>query len=311
MAYRVGIMGTNNTGKSFSRNTIPDGENVMILAASVKAAHLFKSPDKDGKRKPVTNINPTFRSLKDPSIRTENSVITEQRLRSMYPTLTANKELSSYNLLELIKYYYSGGNLTLNYKDVGGNVVIVKNVKELSKWLELISSHMPWIHTVILPDFTHFISELISQDEFIERKSGNEAYQKYWELAAAALRNFILKSDDLRNDMIVVTEYHADFNPVLNQWEIFTSGGKMLNEKFLPTSYYDVLVNSKVSKSREDIDFLDKFEFVVRATNEYRFARSMNIFGEALTIPNDLNLLLEKVREYNGIPYPTVKAEIE
>jgi len=37
---------------------------------------------------------------------------------------------------------------------------------------------MPHIKTIIIPDFTHFISAILADRKFIARKAGGEAFQR-------------------------------------------------------------------------------------------------------------------------------------
>ena len=152
---------------------------------------------------------------------------------------------------------------------------------------------------LILPDFTHYISEVIANKNFILRKSGGEAFQRFWELAADALNNFITSIDELREDLLVVTEFHCEFNEANNMYEIFVPGGKMLKDKFLPDSYYDVMLYTHVLEDAEGIKQGDRYKFVTRRTDKYN-ARCLNLFEEAY-IPNDLQMVSDKVREYVGI----------
>jgi hypothetical protein len=277
---RICLLGPVNSGKSYSRNTIPDGENVLVIEASYKATYLTTSENK-----PVGML--TIHTTKYNGWEAARA---HYKLSPKAPLTT----ITNY----LIKTYPTG---SFKRKHLPGNVVICKDIKELPDWLYFVDKHMPWIHTVILPDFTHYISEIISSTEFIERKIGGEAYQRFWELAAYALRGFILASDNIRPEIFVVTEYHAEYNEEQGRYQVFTSGGKMLTEKFLPTSYYDILLCTHVeedetSQHQEATDY----KFVTRRTRKYPDARSMNLF-ESLFIPTDLNMVLEKVRENTGL----------
>lgn len=178
-----------------------------------------------------------------------------------------------------------------------GNWTINKNLAILPKILEYVSNDRPDIKTIILPDFTHFISAIISDKKFISRKSGGEAFQRFWELAGDALQNFVLSIDDLRDDLIVVTEYHAELDEASNMLKIFVPGGKMLEEKFKLDSYYDFMLYTHVKQ--KDTGEVESYNFVTRRWDKYN-ARSSELFKDTL-IPNDLEVVLGKMREYLGI----------
>lgn len=277
MASKIGIAGLPNTGKSFSRRTIKDGENVFILAPSVKATHLKDS--KGEQLMPFDIETKTYKSLEE--------AVT--KLNASTPA----------NLLKAWNKSLPVG--TFKPENLKGNMQLVTDLKELPIWMEFISKHLTWIHTIIMPDFTHFISLVISDDGFIQRKAGGEAYQRFWELAASALRNFIISIDKYRHDLLVVTEYHAEYSDHLNGFDIFVPAGKMLSEKFLVPSYYDILLFTDVKTENAGDEFEhSEYRFVTKPTTKYPYARSMNLW-EDIYIPNDLQEVINRVRNYLGI----------
>jgi len=278
MASKIGICGLANTGKSYSRRFIKDGENVFILAPSNKATHL-----KDSKGE----------GLQPFDIETKNYKNIEEAIEKLQ-LLTATNVIRAWN-----KGMPAG---TLKPENLKGNMQMVTDLKELPVWIEFVSKHLPWIHTLIIPDFTHFISLVISDDAFIQRKAGGEAYQRFWELAASALRNFIISIDKYRRDLVVVTEYHAEFKEERGIYDIFVPAGKMLSEKFLVPSYYDILLftDVKIENSGDESE-ISTYRFVTKPTSKYPYARTMNLWEETY-IDNNLQDVLDKVRDYLSIP---------
>lgn len=283
MAHKVAIAGLPNSGKSFSRRTIKDGENVIILSPSNKATHL-----KDSKGK----------TLQPFGVKTAKFSSSEEAIKGLSVS-NIHQVLSRWNK-ELKPGSFKPENIT-------GNFQLIESLTDLPIWMQFVSKHLPWIHTVIIPDFTHFISRVISDDGFINRKAGGEAYQRFWELAASALKNFIISIDNYRHDLIVVTEYHAEFDSDTGFYDIFVPAGKMLTEKFKPPSYYDILVFTDVQMPEDDEEDA-KYRFVTKPTRKYPYARTMNLF-EQTYIENDLQLVLDRVREYLGIPWKVKEAE--
>ena len=279
MAYKIGIMGPVNTGKSYSRRFIEKGENVFVIQPSMKASHLIRSTDK----KPIGPFN----------IKTDKF----ESLKAAKKALNASTDTQ---IVDLWNRKLEPGKL--KPENILGNVQLVKDLTEIPVWLKFVDIHMPWVDTVILADFTHFISEVISDKNFIERKHGGEAYQRFWELAGVALTSFITGIDNYRNDLLVITEFHADFDEKLNSYQLYTPAGKMITEKFKPESYYDVLLCTKAIVTEEaNGDFKREYFFVTEKTSDFPLARGMNIFDTTL-IPNDLGMVIKKVRENMGIP---------
>jgi hypothetical protein len=149
MAIKLGIIGLPNTGKSFSRKSIKRGEDVFVIAPTRKGMHLTTS---DGK--PIQPFNLEFGEWK-----TTEAIMKAKGYSTIAQTLEqvmkSDKEVK-----------------------VTGNWIICKKLKDLETYLKWVSLKMPLIKTIILPDFTHFISEVIADPAFIGRKAGGEAFQR-------------------------------------------------------------------------------------------------------------------------------------
>lgn len=268
MAYKIGIVGLTNTGKSFSRKTLRKGEDVFVLSPTQKALHIR---DSDG--------NP----LKPLNVATDKS----PSLMEIAKATGTSRNTVVYKLLNK-----SGLSIT-------GNYFVMKDLKYLEAWLQFIDKQMPHIKILIMPDFTHYISEILSNKEFIQRKSGGEAFQRFWELAAEALNNFITSIDELREDLLVVTEYHCEYDEAKEIFEIYVPGGKMLKDKFLPDSYYDVLLYTHVLEDDGSLKQSERYKFVTHKTGKYN-ARCLDLFEDTF-IPNNLQLVVDKVSDYIGL----------
>jgi hypothetical protein len=305
MGYRIGIGGYQNSGKSYGRRYIHDGENVMIIQPSVKSSHLFESMpginkmtdaeiDKaiaSGKRKAVKPFDIKSPEGKYPNLKAAMQLIPDESKRTLFNVLS--------NINEKKPLGYFGKVESEVRKNITGNVILCEQLTQLTFFIDFVNKWMPWIHTIILPDFTHFISERITSPEFINRKVGGEQYAKYLDLAAEGLRGFIKSSDKLRPELIVVTEYHVELVPETNVYEVFIPGGKMIKEKLLPTSYYDTFLFTDCAYGENDDDDVE-YRFVTRKVRRYPEARTIGGF-EDLYIPNNLQTVLTKVRQYNGI----------
>lgn len=305
MGIKIGICGYQNSGKSYGRRYIPDGENVMIIAPSVKTPHLFTGPkgvasftpdqiDKaitDGSRKVVKYFDikspdaiPKYQSL-DQAL----DLIPDKgnrHLAFMLATLLEKKEPGYFGGMEGRKY-------------ITGNIMLCEELEHMRLFMRFVNTFMPWIHTIILPDFTHYITEVIISQKFLNRNSKDQAFARYIDLAADALRSFIKYADVMRKEMIVVSEYHVVWDEAKLAYVIFTPGGKLLTEKFIPSSYYDTFLFTDVKYKEHEEDMPD-YRFVTRTIPRYPEARSIGGFEE-LYIPNNLQEVLTRVRKYNGI----------
>jgi hypothetical protein len=303
MGFRLGIAGEENTGKSWGRRYIPDGENVMIIAPSIKTSHLFTGPKgvekmsndeinaaiKAGTRKPVKHFDIAHPAGKYASIAEAFKQQPDPHKRNLSFMLRVIQEKWTPEML---------GDKPRKF--LKGNVILCDDLNDLKLFINFINEWMPWIHTIILPDFTHFVSNEITSAEFLSRKAGGEQYAKYLDLAASTLRSFITSSDTVRHDLIIVTEYHATKLVEQETYKLFLPGGKMVEEKFLPASYYDDLFFADVKFPEDDGEAKGDYRFVTRKTDKYPQARSTQDYDD-LYIPNDLNAILTNVRRYNGI----------
>jgi hypothetical protein len=298
MGHRIGIGGYQNTGKSFGRRWIPDGENVMILQPSVKLSYLFTGPANavklsadqldeaitKGTRKPVRNFDLVSPEKKWGSIRE----LIAKRPKSS-PSQIVTQEMVIRELIEKKPTGY------FSPEHLKGNVILCKDLTMLKIWLWFIDRHLPWVHTVILPDFTHFITEVVTSLDFRNKQFGGDQYKKYLDLAADGLQQFITSADDMREDLTIITEYHVEFKEQEQFYELFIPGGKMLKEKFLPSSYYDVFLFTEAVVNEMSPEETEYF-FITRRSPKYPEARSAGLFTD-FRIPNNLQTVLSAYRQ--------------
>ena len=74
---------------------------------------------------------------------------------------------------------------------------------------------------------------------------------------------------------------------------------KMLNNSFLPKSYFDIMLVSYVEPYSDDVKDEDRFKFIVTYKEPYD-GRAMGLFNDIADkgmIPNDMSIVLERVRK--------------
>jgi len=270
MALKLGIIGEPNTGKSYSRKFLKKGEEVFIIAPSSKAMHITTSEGLPLKRLQVS----TEKSKSLEEMRDRNNL---EMISDIIPVLLKKEP---------------------NELTITGNFILTK-LRTLESCLLFVDKFMPSIKTIILPDVTHFVSSVIADKEFIKRKAGGEAYQRFWELAGEVLNGIIESIDKLREDLIVVTEFHSEYDENLDSWKIFMPGGKMIIEKFKLDSYYDFMLYTHVNVKDDGVVTSDSYKFVTRKHGKYN-ARMSELFKDTF-IPNNLEIVLTEIRKYNGI----------
>lgn len=272
MAGKIALVGDNNSGKSKAGDFILKGEEWFVIAPNDKKIYIKQS---NKEKLPYCNLS------------TDKSKSTEEIANAL--------KLPVYDI----------GNIILQMEKkkapylISGNHIITSEIESIGYIMRNISDNRPDIKYILLSDFTHFVSGELSKDSFVNRKIGGEAFAKYLELAADTLNNTVKNIDLLRRDLIVVIEYHVNYNEEDKTYEIFVPGGKMLIEKFKLDSYYDYIFYTKYIDD-EKVKFENRFQFVTRKDGKYN-ARSAGIFGNQVTIPNNLQVVIDKVREDRGI----------
>lgn len=269
MAIRLGIMGPPNSGKSYSRKFLKNPEECFVLSSSAKAVYLN---NKDGKPLPKLNV-------KSPNSTSLAEIMAKGKEAGMSPGNVWAKLGSS-----------KPGEL-----EITGNWAIVPSIPALESYMKFVDKQMPHIKMIVVPDFTHYISKVIASDVFRDTRGG-KAFERFWTLAADSLQSFFLTVDNLRDDLIVVTEFHAEYDDTLEQFKIFVPAGKMLSEKFQPESYFDIMLCTYIDKAEDGSVTPESYKFIVNRHGSYN-ARSMGLF-ETTMIPNNLQTVVDKIRDY-------------
>jgi hypothetical protein len=205
------------------------------------------------------------------------------------------------------KAHYIKGAKPFEVKDgkPSGNFFVLNtpDITKVQTYIEKIAKQYPTIKTLIIPDFTHYISNVLSNKQFIERKAGGEAFQRFWELAADLLNAFFNTIAKLRDDLVIVMEFHSEFDEYQNKFQIFVPGGKMITEKFKIDSYFDILLYTYCIPD-DDVPEEERYKFIIKRTTIDGItypARSMGILNEYSDeekkfIPNNLQLVLNAIK---------------
>lgn len=278
MAFRVGITGLPNTGKSFSWTSYKNGDEVFAICPSSKILYVRKN-----------NGN-----LLEPL-----QVEVEGVGKSIEELTRAKGLPNGSSLLSSL----ANSDLPLSKIKVKGDYVICSDVQYVADIKKFVDKYLHSKKIIVTPDFTHFISYIIQSPKFINRKSGGEAFQRFWELAADTLRNIILSADELKNIKLDFTEFHSQYNENLNQFEIYTPAGNMLVDKFKPESYFDLMLYSYVLPYEIEKDETRRFKFITIKKEGYE-GRGMGLFLDIAKegmIPNDMNLVIPRLKKFLNI----------
>jgi hypothetical protein len=177
-----------------------------------------------------------------------------------------------------------------------GNLVKTNNISEIGQILKYVIAKRPEIDTIVIDDLTHFQTKVVTSTEFRSRKQGNEAFAK-WQDFAADMKDNLLPEDikDLDRDLYVIHVYHAEKNDSGEQ-EIKVVG-KMLKEKIDLPSYYNYVLYTTVMPHDPNQKFSERYKFVVNNDGSHLAKTPKGLYDE-LYIPNDLNAVLNRIKEY-------------
>lgn len=175
---------------------------------------------------------------------------------------------------------------------VGKNRIQTKELTQVPALLEKINKDMPQITAILIEDFTHFFNARTTSKAFAARKLGNDAFAKWGELAADVAACIDI-GDTFRNDLAIVYNAHTEMND--DGLIAMLTPGKLLDRDIKPPSYFTYVLHSLAVKGEKGIEY--KFLTNKNGTHDAKSPRGC--FKELL-IPNDMKLVLETIRQYQG-----------
>lgn len=170
-----------------------------------------------------------------------------------------------------------------------GNYYISSKSDQIIKILALINSALKHIKTVIIDDFQYVLSY-----EFVDR-STEVGYGKFSEIAQHAM-DILRYAEKMREDCMMVFLTHSeDTGSEIKHHYVIKTIGKMLSEKVTLEGLFTYLFFTKVNETE---DGRMEYKFVTNNNGECVAKTPLGMFDD-LEIDNDLNHILEVIREYN------------
>lgn len=167
-----------------------------------------------------------------------------------------------------------------------GNLILTDDYTKIVKTLDYITEKRPDIKTVVIDDFQY-----IMVNEFMRRHSsagkGNAVFQLYNEIADHAWSLVYLGGQLARQDLIIFFLSHNQIDET-GRSKIKTIG-KMLDEKVCLEGMFSIVINTAVSDGR--------YTFQTQNNGLNTTKSPIGMFDES-EIDNDLNLVAQKIREY-------------
>ena len=181
------------------------------------------------------------------------------------------------------------------YNAANKNYFALKDYSEILTYMESISKNLTNVKNIVLEDATY-----IMRTEFFDR-SAEKGYDKYNELADH-FRKIIAKGTSLRSDINVFMFLHTD--TVEEDGNIVgykaSTVGKLLDKMYNPLESVTITL---FCQPQYDDNGIPKYGFYTKRMKVGSVeipAKTPDGMFEDDFIPNDVNLVIEKMNEYYG-----------
>lgn len=169
-----------------------------------------------------------------------------------------------------------------------GNFFVTSNIDSIAKMLQVVNK-MPWIKVVIVDDF-QYVMGFEAMDRAKEK-----GYEKFTEMAQHAYQ--VLKSGmNMRDDLFFIVSTHSEnTGDRLNPYYKIKTLGKMLDSVVTLEGLFTYVLFTTVTR---DEDNKVAYKFITNSEGTCTAKTPMGLFDETY-VDNDLNMVIEKIKEYN------------
>lgn len=288
---RIGILGDSNTGKSFMWAYYRRPEEVFSISPTNKVEMLGHIGNPKFK---ISELNISFKGKsQDETIEHFAPFIKQQ----MNTTVVGLPHLISFLTIPSVsKHYVPGGEKSEEISVTGDwqMVQVLANVEPMKKFVSL---YMPKKRIILTHDFGHYINYYMQDPEFRNRRSGNQAFERFWDLAADSVKHVFFSPNIMRSDMIDIAEFHIQIDSEMEKYDIFTPGGKMLQEKFKGKSYFDIALFTRVLPWEEMKDPKKRYKLVA-VQKEYFDGRDLGLLYDLMDANGEItNTMITEIMD--------------
>lgn len=173
-------------------------------------------------------------------------------------------------------------------EDESGNMIVAHQPSHIMAALEKIPQLKNKFEVVVIDDFQYIMSYMFMD------KAKEKGYDKFTEIGKSAF-DVIKKAQELPDGITVFFLAHTD--------DIFIEGarktkiktiGRMLDEKITVEGLFTVVLHSVVEQEEESLRY-----YFITNSNGYSTAKSPRGMFD-FRINNDLQFVLDKIKEYNN-----------
>lgn len=171
----------------------------------------------------------------------------------------------------------------------GGNLFRSSNWEEVVSCMNAVSQQRPEIKTIIVDD-----AQYVMLFEFMSRAK-EKGYDKFTEMAQHVFE-LVIAPERLREDLTVIYLWHSEdiYSGGVTKTKVKTVG-KMLDEKLSVEGLFTIVLLAGSRKGEFGI------EYVFLTNNDgTSTAKSPDGLFDKLVVENDLNMVLNKIKEYEG-----------
>lgn len=168
-----------------------------------------------------------------------------------------------------------------------GHMIVTQNADDIIRGLKAISEKHPEIKTIVIDDFQYIMSF-----EFMARAK-EKGFDKFVEIGQKGFE-VLRTTQALRDDLIVVVLAHSE-DVTANGYtktKIKTIG-RMLDEKITVEGLFTIVLQAVAMKENKKMAYY----FVTQSDGTTTAKSPMGMFDDVY-IPNNLQLVLDKVKEY-------------
>lgn len=174
-------------------------------------------------------------------------------------------------------------------KNISGNYYTSSNWEQILKILKMINLKMPHIKVVVVDDMQYILSY-----EFVDRAT-EVGYSKFSELAQH-LMEILRYSEQMRDNCTMCFLTHCENTGTeIDPKYVIKTIGKLLSEKVTLEGLFTYIF---FAKTEEGDDGKMQYKLVTNNDGKCLAKTPMGMF-EDLEIDNDLNQILEVIKEYN------------
>ncbi len=206
---------------------------------------------------------------------------------------------------------------SINYQKItkentGGNLVVCSNIVDsidnkgnvikwgLNSWIRYFNDKRPEIKVLVVEDFTHYFNSITNSTTFRSRNKGGEAFARWGDFAADVYNGFLGNTEGYRDDLFLITIFHEEqYNSPDGEKLKLRTPGNMLEKEIDIPSYYNYMLYTKVLSVDEEKDPTKRYKFV---TNDDGYRPAKTVYGvfEDIDIPNDINTVIQRIKEFNN-----------